>query len=91
MKEEKEGEDDSVGIEFLSNLDRHAKTVNVVRFSPNGLLLATAGDDGTIILWKLSENKKMNGSSNFGDDEVLNKEVPYLFPLGFCIEMLVKF
>ena len=37
MKEKQDG-DDSIGIEFLSNLDRHAKPVNVVRFSPNGKL-----------------------------------------------------
>ena len=40
MKEKQDG-DDSIGIEFLSNLDRHAKPVNVVRFSPNGKFLFT--------------------------------------------------
>ena len=38
LKEKADG-DDSIGIDFLSNLDRHAKPVNVVRFSPNGRIL----------------------------------------------------
>lgn len=37
MKEKQDG-DDSIGIEFLSNLDRHSKPVNVVSFSPNGMI-----------------------------------------------------
>ncbi|WBW75151.1 histone H3-H4 chaperone, CAF assembly factor (CAF-1) complex subunit B, Pcf2 [Schizosaccharomyces osmophilus] len=38
-------------IEFLSTLSRHAQAVNVARFSPQGDILATAGDEGTIFLW----------------------------------------
>ncbi|KAK9900679.1 WD40 repeat-like protein [Cystobasidium minutum MCA 4210] len=46
-------------VEYLATLDRHTLTVNVVRFSPGGHLLATAGDDsgtGGILLWRLSAN-----------------------------------
>lgn len=42
-------------FEFLSNLRRHTATVNVVRFSKNGAILASAGDDTAIILWKQSD------------------------------------
>ena len=69
---EKEDGDNSIGIDFIANLDRHAKPVNVVRFSPNGSMLASAGDDGTIILWKLNENEKC--SSEMFDDDIVNKE-----------------
>lgn len=70
---EKADDDVSIGIEFLANLDRHAKPVNVVRFSPNGKFLASAGDDGTIILWKLNENEKCSPDI-FEDNGIVNKE-----------------
>ncbi|KAG8926328.1 hypothetical protein FRC02_008962 [Tulasnella sp. 418] len=38
-------------VEYLSTLAKHAGSVNVVRFSPNGEFLASAGDDGMIIVW----------------------------------------
>jgi len=58
-------------VEFLSNLQRHDKAVNVVRFSHDGVLLASAGDDSVILLWKLSDK---NEAPNIFDDEVENKE-----------------
>jgi len=73
VKEKQDG-DDSIGIEFLSNLDRHAKPVNVVRFSPSGNLLASAGDDGTIILWKFSNETDKCSMMEGLDDDIQNKE-----------------
>ena len=29
----------------------HTATVNIVRFSPNGMYLATGGDDSAIVIW----------------------------------------
>lgn len=42
-------------VEYLSTLHKHTQAVNVVRFSPKGDILATAGDDGMLILWTLSD------------------------------------
>ncbi|VDB90513.1 unnamed protein product [Peniophora sp. CBMAI 1063] len=41
-------------VEYLATLSRHTAAVNVVRFSPNGELIASAGDDGMIIIWHAS-------------------------------------
>lgn len=37
---------------FIAELTgAHTATVNIARFSPNGMYLATAGDDRTIVIW----------------------------------------
>lgn len=43
-------------VEYLTTLRKHTQAVNVVRFDPRGEILATAGDDGTLILWTLSDH-----------------------------------
>lgn len=55
---------------FLSNLDRHTKTVNSVRFSPDGSVLASASDDGLIMFWKLDGSGEISSSEPkaFGED-----------------------
>ncbi|XP_075053331.1 chromatin assembly factor 1 subunit B [Mixophyes fleayi] len=69
-------EDGKAVVEFLASLVRHTKAVNVVRFSPNGEVLASGGDDAVILLWKLSESKEQQEPTPFTEEEesVLNKE-----------------
>ncbi|RDA92909.1 hypothetical protein CP533_3885 [Ophiocordyceps camponoti-saundersi (nom. inval.)] len=38
-------------VEYLSTLSKHNQAVNVVRWAPKGETLASAGDDGNVILW----------------------------------------
>lgn len=42
-------------ITYRSTLKRHLKAVNIVRFHPNEHILASGGDGGTIIIWKLKD------------------------------------
>ncbi|KAH3669020.1 hypothetical protein WICMUC_005119 [Wickerhamomyces mucosus] len=43
-------------VEYLSTLSKHTQAVNVVRFDPSGKILATAGDDGAVLLWTKSDS-----------------------------------
>ncbi|XP_050390036.1 chromatin assembly factor 1 subunit B [Patella vulgata] len=67
------GTDGKGQLEFLCNLRRHTRAVNCCRFSPSGDLLATAGDDGVIILWKLSDTPTPVNNI-FQDEDEDNKE-----------------
>ncbi|XP_028656521.1 chromatin assembly factor 1 subunit B [Erpetoichthys calabaricus] len=75
MWQVEKGPDGKAIVEFLSNLTRHTKAVNVVRFSPNSELLASGGDDAVILLWKLNDSKEPE-QVTFQEDEdaQLNKE-----------------
>ncbi|XP_042894256.1 chromatin assembly factor 1 subunit B-like isoform X2 [Penaeus japonicus] len=61
-----------VSVEALSDLTRHNRAVNAVRFSPDGEILASADDEAAVILWK----KQQDSSSDIfaEDSEKENKE-----------------
>ncbi|KAF9011749.1 WD40-repeat-containing domain protein [Cyathus striatus] len=52
-------------VEYLATLSRHSAAVNVVRFSPNGEYIASAGDDGMIIIWAPSSSPQ---ATTYGSD-----------------------
>lgn len=52
-------------IDFLSSLTQHEQAVNVIRFNSRNDVLATAGDDGQLLLWKRNDSI----SKEFGVDE----------------------
>ncbi|KAH7273598.1 Chromatin assembly factor 1 subunit [Fusarium solani] len=56
-------------VEYLSTLSKHNQAVNVVRWAPKGELLASAGDDGNVILWVPTETPQNNFGSEASDDK----------------------
>ncbi|KAL3235291.1 Chromatin assembly factor 1 subunit p60 [Nakaseomyces bracarensis] len=60
-------------IDFLASLTLHEQAVNVIRFDHRGEVLASAGDDGQVLLWRLEE-KSANNITGFGDDAGASEE-----------------
>ncbi|PGH28104.1 hypothetical protein AJ80_00362 [Polytolypa hystricis UAMH7299] len=58
-------------VTYLSTLIKHTQAVNVVRFSPKGEMLASAGDDGNVLLWVPSE---LQAHTGLGEDRSDDKE-----------------
>jgi len=65
-----EGNGEDRTVDYLATLVRHTQAVNVVRWCPKGEMLASAGDDGTIILWVPTDNAR----PMFGEDSTEDKE-----------------
>ncbi|KZT50747.1 WD40 repeat-like protein [Calocera cornea HHB12733] len=61
-------------VEYLATLSRHTGAVNVVRFSPNGELIASAGDDGCVIIWAPSDRAVHQFGSDVSEDQQYEKE-----------------
>ncbi|KAJ1662621.1 Chromatin assembly factor 1 subunit [Coemansia sp. RSA 1813] len=55
---EREADPHQPMVEFLASLNRHTAPVNVVRFSPCSSRLASAGDDGVVIIWRQVEGSE---------------------------------
>lgn len=64
-----ERDGDEAKVSFLATLVRHSQTVNVVRFCPKGELLASAGDDGNVILWTPSDSPTLGYGEDHADDK----------------------
>ncbi|KAI9825854.1 MAG: hypothetical protein M1832_000795 [Thelocarpon impressellum] len=57
---------------YLTTLIKHTQAVNVVRFCPRGEMLASAGDDGNVLLWVPTEGH--HHTPAFGEDGQEDKE-----------------
>lgn len=59
---------DVVGVEYLSSITKHTQAVNCVRFNRTGDLLATASDDGTIMIWEMNDSVVQEFGQDPDDD-----------------------
>ncbi|GAA5944693.1 hypothetical protein JCM3775_007579 [Rhodotorula graminis] len=59
-------------VEYLATLSQHTGVVNCVRFAPVGEMLASAGDDGNILIWVPGESSKKMGETD--EDRAYEKE-----------------
>ncbi|KAI9769166.1 MAG: hypothetical protein M1839_003801 [Geoglossum umbratile] len=67
-----ESHDEERKVVYLTTLVKHTQAVNVVRWCPRGEMLASAGDDGNVLLWVPSETH--NHTPSFGEDNLEDKE-----------------
>lgn len=63
------GENGAVKQEVISDLTRHQRAVNIVRWSPSGQYLASADDDANIIIWQLKTDSIPLLEGETGDKE----------------------
>ncbi|KAK4183218.1 putative chromatin assembly factor [Podospora australis] len=63
-----EEDDEDRRVEYLATLNKHTQAVNVVRWAPKGDLLASAGDDGNVLLWVPSDTN----TTGFGQEPDLD-------------------
>ncbi|KAK3917922.1 Chromatin assembly factor 1 subunit B [Frankliniella fusca] len=69
----KSNEDGTTTVDFASDLVRHQKAVNAVRFSPCGSFLASGDDESAIIIWKKRQDSDAPDIGSTVDAEA-NKE-----------------
>ncbi|GAA94946.1 uncharacterized protein L969DRAFT_53259 [Mixia osmundae IAM 14324] len=61
-------------VEYLATLTKHTAVVNIVRFSPKGDMLASAGDDGAILLWVPAEKSSSSFGNLLSEDSAYERE-----------------
>ncbi|KAL1509357.1 hypothetical protein ABEB36_004111 [Hypothenemus hampei] len=63
-------ENGAVNQEVISDLTKHQRSVNCVRWSPSGKYLASGDDDATIIIWQLKTDNIPLLEGDNGDKEI---------------------
>lgn len=71
-------------MEVAADLTRHQKAVNVVRWAPNGQLLASGDDESIIFIWKQKTEKESMPIQNLEGEEQY-KEAWVIHKVGLLI------
>jgi len=66
------GSNSDIEISFVANLKRHTKSVNVARWNHDGTVLASAGDEAVVFLWKENDIKNQKTLDNDDDESKEN-------------------
>ena len=64
-------------FKFCSDLIRHEKAVNVAKYSPSGMTIASGSDDSNILLWRKTDQPQ----KIFGSNQEENYQTEYWQPL----------
>lgn len=74
-------------MEVISDLTRHQRAVNVVRWSPSGQYLVSADDDANIIIWQLKTDNipLLEGETNDKETWIVYKVNLNILNLGQLI------
>ncbi|CAG9785870.1 unnamed protein product [Diatraea saccharalis] len=78
----------SVNIEVAADLTRHQKAVNVVRWSPNGMLLASGDDESIIFIWQQKTDKEAAPVLEQGEEQYKETWVIYKTLRGHMEDVL---
>ncbi|KAJ3228249.1 hypothetical protein HDU81_006253 [Chytriomyces hyalinus] len=61
-------------VDYVATLNRHSSVVNCIRWSNSGSILASGGDDGTLILWQQADKKSQELNSLESAEDLESKE-----------------
>ncbi|KAJ3406648.1 hypothetical protein CcCBS67573_g02406 [Chytriomyces confervae] len=61
-------------VDYVATLNRHSSVVNCIRWSNSGSILASGGDDGTLILWQQADKKSQDLNSLESAEDLESKE-----------------
>lgn len=75
-----------MNLEVAADLTRHQKAVNVVRWSPNGEMLASGDDESIIFVWKQKMDKEVQQTNLEGEEQY--KESWVIYKVSFTSDCL---
>ncbi|ANZ73920.1 BA75_00259T0 [Komagataella pastoris] len=69
-REDNDDKESVSSVEYLSTLAKHTQAVNCVRFDTTGEYLASGGDDGVVLIWRLLSEGGVVPEFGQDDDDI---------------------